>query len=97
MHAKGWNRLVIVVCSAWCLFVLFAIIHEYLGINIYEQFVDRSPSRYDFWHWYPYIDASSYKLVPKIGYISMVMFLPPLIFGGVVYSTLWVFRGFRNE
>ena len=72
MHNRGWNRLVIVVCTAYCLFVISAIIHEHLSINPYDQFDSTRPF-YTFWHWYPYLDAPSHQLMPNFSYISALV------------------------
>ena len=93
---KGGNRLVVIVALAYIIVVAFLIVRERTGINVFDQF-DRSPPRYTFWGWSAsaYLDTSEGLLVPRYGFISAVLLLPPMAFAFVVYSALWIYRGFR--
>jgi hypothetical protein len=72
------------------------VVHERGTINVFDQF-DRSPAGYVFWGWSAsaYLDTGKYRLVPRVGFISEVMFLPLIAFALIVYSVLWIHRGFR--
>jgi hypothetical protein len=95
---KGWNRLVIALCAAYFILIVFLVIHEHGVINVFDQF-DKISHHYQFWVWSPpeVLSASEHHLQPRIGFIAALMILPPLAFAGAVYSTLWVYRGFRTS
>jgi hypothetical protein len=96
---RGWNRLVIVIAATYMIVIACLVFHERRTINPFDQFDNRRPSGYVFWHW----SASTYKdghvnahwLVPRVGVVIEAMLLPPIAFAGVVYSILWIHRGFR--
>ena len=93
---KGWNRLVVIVALAYVMVVAFLIVRERTGINVFDQF-DRPPPRYAFWGWSAsaFLDTGEHRLVPRASFISAVLLLPPVAFAFVVYSVLWIHRGFR--
>jgi hypothetical protein len=92
----GWNRIVIVVAVIYIIAVAFLVIREHSRINVFDQF-DRFPLGYTFWAWSAsaFLDTGEHRLVPRIGFISEVMFLPPIAFAFIVYSGLWIYQGFR--
>jgi hypothetical protein len=94
-HA-GWNRLVIVVAVAYVIVVACLVIRERSTINPFDQF-DHWPPGYVFWRWSAkaFLDTGEHHLVPRVGFIAKVMFLPPLAFALLVYAALWIYHGFR--
>jgi hypothetical protein len=92
---KGWNRLVIVVAVAWIIVVACLVIHERSTINVFDQF-DHQPAGYVYWVWSAKAFLTGgHRLMPRVSYIAEVMLLPPVAFAFLVYSTLWICRGFR--
>jgi len=93
---KGWNRVVIVVAAAYVIVIACLVAHERSTINVFDQF-DHRPAGYAYWGWSAsaYVSTAQYHLRPRVGFIAELMFLPPLAFAVIVYSTLWIYRGFR--
>ena len=94
----GWNRIVIVVAVTYIIAVASLVIREHGSINVFDQF-DRFPRGYTFWAWSAsaFLDTGEHRLVPRIGFISEVMFLPPIAFAFIVYSGMWIYQGFRTS
>jgi len=93
---KGWNRLVIVVAAAYMIVIACLVAYERSTINVFDQF-DQKPKGYTYWGWSAsaYLDRSQHRLEPRMSFIAEVAFLPPLAFALVVYSILWIYRGFH--
>src|SRR6266702_1264621 len=96
---KGWNRLVIVAAATYIIVIACLVFYERSTINPFDQFENRRPAGYVFWRW----SASTYRdgsvdahwLVPRVGVVTEAMLLPPIAFAAIVYSILWIHRGFR--
>ena len=93
----GWNRLVIVVAVAYIIVVACLVIYERSTINVFDQF-DRRLAGYVFWGWSTEAFLNDeYHLVPRMGFIAKVRFLPPLAFALLVYAARWIIAGFRTK
>ena len=95
---KGWNRLVIVLCAAYLIVIVFLVIYERTTINHFDQF-DKTPPDYQFWVWSPpgMPSASEHHLKPHFEFIAALITLPPLALAAGIYSVLWVYQGFRHR
>jgi hypothetical protein len=93
---KGWNRLVIIVAATYIIVIACLVFHERSTINVFDQF-DSRPGGYVFWAWSAsaFLDTGAHRLVPRIGFIIQAMLFPPIAFAAIVYSILWIQRGFR--
>ena len=93
---KGWNRLVIVLAVAYIILIACIVFYERSTINVFDKF-DHRPEGHVSWGWSAstYLDTGAYRLVPRAAFITEVMFLPPIAFAAIVYSILWIHRGFR--
>jgi len=98
---RGWNRLLIVLSAIYVLSVGAAVVSEKRAINIFEQF-DTVPKNHQFWEWSPprwspMDHLSDSRLSLKAEVVALIVLIPPLALFGLVHSSLWIYRGFKQS